>query len=32
MIKMAAGPTKLQNLINPEVIGAYLDVKLVNKI
>ncbi|MGM9543626.1 MAG: N4-gp56 family major capsid protein [Romboutsia timonensis] len=29
---MAAGPTKLQNLINPEVIGAYLDVKLVDKI
>ena len=29
---MAAGPTKLQNLIDPEVIGAYLDVKLVNKI
>ena len=29
---MAAGPTKLINLINPEVIGAYLDVKLVNKI
>ena len=29
---MAQGPTKLQNLINPEVIGAYLDVKLVNKI
>ena len=29
---MAAGPTKLTNLINPEVIGAYLDVKLVDKI
>ena len=29
---MAAGPTKLQHLIDPEVIGAYLDVKLVNKI
>ena len=29
---MAAGPTKLQNLIDPEVIGAYLDVKLVDKI
>ena len=29
---MATGPTKLTNLINPEVIGAYLDVKLVNKI
>ena len=29
---MAAGPTKLNNLIDPQVIGAYLDVKLVNKI
>ena len=29
---MANGPTKLSNLINPQVIGAYLDVKLVNKI
>ena len=29
---MAAGPTKLNNLIDPEVIGAYLDVKLVDKI
>ena len=29
---MAAGPTKLTNLIDPEVIGAYLDVKLVDKI
>ena len=29
---MANGPTKLTNLINPEVIGAYLDVKLVDKI
>ena len=29
---MAAGPTKLINLINPQVIGEYLDVKLVNKI
>ena len=29
---MANGPTKLQNLINPEVIGAYLDVKLVDRI
>ena len=32
MIKMAVGPTVLSNLINPQVIGAYLDVKLVNKI
>ena len=29
---MANGPTKLSNLINPQVIGAYLDVKLVDKI
>ena len=29
---MANGPTKLSNLINPQVIGEYLDVKLVNKI
>ena len=29
---MAAGPTKLNNLIDPEVIGAYLDIKLVDKI
>ena len=29
---MAVGPTKLQHLINPQVIGEYLDVKLVNKI
>ena len=29
---MANGPTKLTNLINPQVIGAYLDVKLVDKI
>ena len=29
---MANGPTKLGNLINPQVIGAYLDVKLVDKI
>ena len=29
---MAVGPTKLSNLINPQVIGAYLDVKLVDKI
>ncbi len=29
---MAAGPTKLNHLIDPEVIGAYLDVKLVDKI
>ena len=29
---MANGPTKLNNLIDPEVIGAYLDVKLVDKI
>ena len=31
-VKMANGPTKLSNLINPQVIGEYLDVKLVNKI
>ena len=29
---MAQGPTKLNKLIDPEVIGAYLDVKLVDKI
>ena len=29
---MATGPTKLNKLIDPEVIGAYLDVKLVDKI
>ena len=29
---MAAGPTKLQNLLDPQVIGAYLDVKLIDKI
>ena len=26
------GPTKLQNLLDPQVIGAYLDVKLIDKI
>ena len=29
---MATGPAKLNKLIDPEVIGAYLDVKLVDKI
>ena len=29
---MAAGPTKLTNLLDPQVIGAYLDVKLIDKI
>ena len=29
---MAAGPTKLNNLLDPQVIGAYLDVKLIDKI
>lgn len=29
---MAQGPTKLNNLLDPQVIGAYLDVKLVDKI
>lgn len=29
---MGVGPTKLNKLIDPEVIGAYLDVKLVDKI
>ena len=29
---MAAGPTKLQNLLDPQVLGAYLDVKLIDKI
>ena len=27
-----AGPTKLQNLLDPQVLGAYLDVKLIDKI
>ena len=31
MIKMANGPTKLTNLINPQVIGAYLDVKMIDQ-
>ena len=26
------GPTKLQNLLDPQVLGAYLDVKLIDKI
>ena len=29
---MGAGPTKLNNLLDPQVIGAYLDVKLIDKI
>ena len=29
---MATGPTKLNNLLDPQVIGAYLDVKLIDKI
>ena len=29
---MGVGPTKLQNLLDPQVIGAYLDVKLIDKI
>ena len=29
---MAAGPTKLTNLLDPQVLGAYLDVKLIDKI
>ena len=29
---MTTGPAKLNKLIDPEVIGAYLDVKLVDKI
>lgn len=29
---MAAGPTKLNNLLDPQVIGAYLDLKLIDKI
>ena len=29
---MAAGPTKLNNLLDPQVLGAYLDVKLIDKI
>ena len=26
------GPTKLQNLLDPQVLGAYLDVKVIDKI
>ena len=31
-ISGGVGPTKLQNLLDPQVLGAYLDVKLIDKI
>ena len=31
-VSSGVGPTKLQNLLDPQVIGAYLDVKLIDKI
>ena len=31
-VSSGQGPTKLQNLLDPQVLGAYLDVKLIDKI
>ena len=31
-VSSGVGPTKLQNLLDPQVLGAYLDVKLIDKI
>ena len=31
-VSTGQGPTKLQNLLDPQVLGAYLDVKLIDKI